>query len=1040
MNGQVHRLRGVLATLLLALASLFTVPAHAALVEAVVVKFRGDEALAGVAVLPEGHRFLAVKALRTGVTEIGRTRDGAYRLALEPALPFLEAQEAINRLRLDAQVLYAHGASRTPPEPGVRAQPKSGAPEPLLHRIIVKYRDPNTVATAVRDVPLAQNKLDRIAALAGTPVAHERVMSGDAYVVRLFSRMSRAALEAATDRLEQDPDVEWAQPDYLDQIALVPNDPSYASQWHYFDPVGGANLPNAWNRTTGSASIRIAVVDTGSLSNHPDLAGVFVGGYDTILESLTANDNDPACGSHPTAPCYNSRDADASDPGDWVTTAEAATGAWFEGCSVRNSSWHGTHVAGTIAALTNNGVGVSGVNWVSKVVPLRALGKCGGYSSDIADAITWGSGGSVPGLPANANPAQVVNMSLGGYRANATCDAVYQTAINGALARNVVVVVAAGNANQETKFHTPANCNGVITVAANGRIGQRASYSNYDNNEPGVQVEIAAPGGSDGQSVLSTLNSGTTTPSPAGYNYVGYNGTSMATPHVAGIVSLMLSVAPTKTPAQVLSAIQTTARPFPTGTGRDCTSNIASVTTAVKYCGAGIIDADAAIASVQGAAASTVLTASPNPSITGQNVTFTATVSGNAPTGTVAFSVNAVTVPGCGTVPLTGTGSSGIAQCATPNLPVGSYSIGAAYSGDANNASSSATPVTQTVLSLAALAKQRDFNGDFRADLLWRANAGGAYGIWLMNGTTATVTAGIGLASPWQVTHTADFSGEGRHDLLLRDTAAGTTSLWLMNGVTFTSVATLLADPNWTATHTGDFNGDGRADIVWRHAPSGTTSLWLMNGTTFAGGATLLVSPAWQVLFTGDFDGDGKDDLLWRNATTGETAIWLMNGAAYASGAVILVSTAWTPTHTGDFNGDGRTDIIWRNAATGQTALWMMNGFLMAGGSILVSDSNWTVIKVADLNGDGQSDLLWRYTPTGAVNAWLMSGGGYASGAPITVAGSTVVTTGDYDGDGRADIVWNNPATGATELRLMNGLTPGGSAVLLNSTDWNVQP
>ena len=669
------------------------------------------------------------------------------------------------------------------------------------------------------------------------------------------------------------------------------------------------------------------------------------------------------------------------------------------------------------------------------------LGKCGGYSSDIADGIAWASGGTVSGVPANANPAQVLNLSLGGYRSNATCDAVYQTAINGALSRNVVVVVAAGNANEEAKFHTPANCNGVITVAANGRAGQRASYSNYDDNEAGVQVEIAAPGGSDGQSVLSTLNSGTTSPSPSGYIYVGYNGTSMATPHVAGIVSLMLSVNPAKTPAQILSAIQTTARAFPTGTGRDCTSNIALVTTAVKYCGAGIIDADAAIAAVGSLPASTTTVASsPNPSVVGQNVTFTATVTGNAPTGTVAFTVNAVTIPGCGAVPLAGTGSSRTATCATPNLAAGSYSIGAAYSGDGANASSVATPVTHAVLSPSALGKQRDFDGNFKADLLWRANAGGAYGIWLMNGTAATVTAGIGLAAPWQVSHTADFSGDGRHDLLIRNATSGSTVMWLMNGVANTGLATLLADPNWTATHTGDFNGDGKADIVWRHAPTGTTSMWLMNGTSFASGGTLLVSPAWQVMFAGDFNGDGKDDLLWRNASTGETAVWLMNGASYASGAVILVSTAWTPTHTGDFNGDGRTDIIWRNTTTGATALWMMNGTLFVGGSILLTDPNWTVIKVADLNGDGQSDLLWRYTPSGAVSAWLMSAGGYGSGASITLAGSSVVATGDFNGDGRADIVWNNPATGATEIRLMNGLGVGSAALVLTSTDWNVQP
>ena len=786
MSGEAtSRSRGAFAALLFVITALIAAPSIAANVDAIVVKFRGDEALAGVATLPEGHRFLVVKALRTGVAEIGRTRDGAYRLALEPALPFLEAQEAINRLRLDDQILYTHGTSRTAAEPRVRAQPKAGQPEPLLHRIIVKYRDPGLEQAAALNLPLGQGQLDRIAAFAGQPVAHERVMSGDAYLVRLFNRVSRQEAEAIADALEQDPNVEWAQPDYLDQIALVPNDPSYTSQWHYFDPVGGANLPAAWNRTTGSASIRVAVIDTGSLPNHPDLAGKFVGGYDFIIAASVVNPNDG-----------NNRDPDPSDPGDWVAAFECGNN------NASNSSWHGTHVAGTIAALTNNGIGVAGVNWASPIIPIRVLGKCGGFSSDIADGLAWASGGTVAGVPANANPAQVLNLSLGGYRPNATCDAVYQTAINGALSRNVVVVVAAGNTpgGEEAKWHTPANCNGVITVAANGRAGQRADYSNYDDNEIGgtIQVEISAPGGSDGWGVLSTLNSGTTSPNPSGYNYVNYQGTSMATPHVAGIVSLMLSVAPTKTPAQILAAITSTARAFPTGTGRDCTSNIAAVDLAPnfpKYCGAGIINADAAIAAVGSLPASTTTIASnPNPSVVGQNVTFTATVTGNAPTGTVAFNVNAVTIPGCGAVPLAGTGNLRTAQCATPNLAAGSYSIGAAYSGNGTNASSIATPATHGVLSLSTLGKQRDFDGNFKSDLLWKSNAGGSYMMWLMNGTTATLAAGIGLGTPWQVTHTADFSGDRRHDLLIRDSVGGSTVVWLMSGVGFTGFATLLAD------------------------------------------------------------------------------------------------------------------------------------------------------------------------------------------------------------------------------------------------------
>ena len=214
---------------------------------------------------------------------------------------------------------------------------------------------------------------------------------------------------------------------------------------------------------------------------------------------------------------------------------------------------------------------------MSQIIPLRVLGKCGGYTSDIADAIVWASGGAVSGLPANPQPARVMNLSIGGLisgpNPNPTCaadDPVTQIAVNAALANGSVVVVAAGNNNNDARPYSPASCNGVITVAATTQNGGRAYYSNF-----GVYVEIAAPGGSrtanDGTtrpSVLSTLNIGATSPdlSASGWIYQNYAGTSMATPHVTGIASLMLSIGPELTPAQVVSIMQTTARAFPTGT------------------------------------------------------------------------------------------------------------------------------------------------------------------------------------------------------------------------------------------------------------------------------------------------------------------------------------------------------------------------------------------------------------------------------------------------------------------------------------------
>jgi serine protease len=298
----------------------------------------------------------------------------------------------------------------------------------------------------------------------------------------------------------------------------------------------------------------VAVIDTG-YRPHADLAANILQGYDFIGDTFVANDG-------------NGRDTDASDPGDWINAGECGPGdpAAFEA-----SSWHGTHVAGTIAARTNNSVGVAGIAFNARIVPARVLGKCGGYTSDIADAIVWTSGGTVSGVPANANPAKVLSISLGGSGA---CDSTTQNAINSARSRGASVIVAAGNSNANSSNFSPANCTGVVTVAAVGRNGGKASYSNF-----GATVEVAAPGGSGGaNSVLSTLNAGSM--GPGADSYALYNGTSMATPHVSGVVALMLSVKPTLTPDQVTSILQSTARAFP---------------ATCSQCGSGIVNASAAV-------------------------------------------------------------------------------------------------------------------------------------------------------------------------------------------------------------------------------------------------------------------------------------------------------------------------------------------------------------------------------------------------------------------------------------------------------------
>jgi serine protease len=254
---------------------------------------------------------------------------------------------------------------------------------------------------------------------------------------------------------------------------------------------------------------------------------------------------------------------------------------------------------------------VAGIAYNAKIVPARVLGKCGGYTSDIADAITWTSGGTVSGVPANANKAQVINMSLGGGGA---CDTTTQSAINSARSRGTVVVVAAGNEATNASNSSPANCSGVVVVAATNRSGGRASYSNY-----GTIVDVAAPGGDSGtgNAILSTLNSGTT--SPGADSYASYMGTSMATPHVAAVSALMLAKNPNLTPDDIESRLKSSARAFP---------------ASCSGCGAGIVDASAAVdAAVGGSTGSTMNETESNNTMGTANTVSTSGTTVNATMG-----------------------------------------------------------------------------------------------------------------------------------------------------------------------------------------------------------------------------------------------------------------------------------------------------------------------------------------------------------------------------------------------------------------------
>jgi len=470
-------------------------------------------------------------------------------------------------------------AAQAPSRKAGSRLPTAAISEPLVERLIVIT---HPTRGGKIDAQLAQGKTSRLAALGNVPMTAERELSGRAYLLRLNAPVNAIDARAIAARLRQSGEIFSAEPDLIMQAdSVLPNDPAYGAspgQWNYKTPagpnLGGVNLPAAWGLTLGSGSVVVAVLDTG-YRPHADLQ-TMLPGYDFIAYPSTANDG-------------NGRDADASDPGDFVVAGECGSGS-----VASRSSWHGTHVMGTVAALMNNGLYGTGVAPQVRILPVRVLGKCGGYTSDIADGLRWAAGIDVPGAPRNAYPARVINLSLGSA---GNCSATFQSAIDDVNARGSIVVISSGNGASNV-VNQPANCRGALAITAHAIDGDNADYANI-----GPETLISAPGGGcgtlaadcyaayspHGAAIYSLGNSGISTPaSDTGALKIG---TSMAAPHVAGTIALMLSLNASLDRATVISLLRASARPSP-GTSACALADNAD------FCGAGLLDAVSAFNSL----------------------------------------------------------------------------------------------------------------------------------------------------------------------------------------------------------------------------------------------------------------------------------------------------------------------------------------------------------------------------------------------------------------------------------------------------------
>lgn len=417
--------------------------------------------------------------------------------------------------------------------------------------VILKLKDDGLIDPALVE------KARAWAAERGYSVRYLRKLAKGGEVIEFDKALPPAVMRRLADELARlDDRIDYVEPDVVMVPLAASNDKHSAAQWNINDPTAGIYANEAWAMSKGQGVV-VAVVDSG-VRPHVDLMPNLLPGHDFISNRAAARDGD-------------GRDGQAWDEGTWTTATQCGPDQLPE-----DSLWHGTHVAGTIGAVANNRLGIAGVAPKAQLLPVRVVGRCGGRTSDIIDGMMWAAGLPVSGVPLNRHPAQVINLSLGSITA---CSKSFQSAINAVRSAGAVVVAAAGNSDTDVANVSPAGCNGVISVAASDRNGRLAYYSNH-----GRRITVAAPGGDMRDAaeggILSLYNAGARRPALDMLAYM--QGTSMAAPHVSGVVALMLARHPGLTPDRVEQLLRGSARAMP----GNCRGG----------CGGGLVDAAAAVA------------------------------------------------------------------------------------------------------------------------------------------------------------------------------------------------------------------------------------------------------------------------------------------------------------------------------------------------------------------------------------------------------------------------------------------------------------